>query len=207
MKVCTISDCTIKAYGHGLCNKHYQRQRRGQHLDHSRYEPNQVVIDGDVARITLYNWHNEPVSETLIDADQVPKVCAYRWGLCNGYVIGRANGKKVRLHRLVTGWLAHDDFHIDHIDGNPLNNRAANLRRVSATVNHGNKRKQRNNHSGFVGVYFDRSRNNWQSRVTHMGKNYYCGRFATAEEAAQAYNRMKISLYGSDTTLNMVNSK
>ena len=54
---------------------------------------------------------------------------------------------------------------IDHINGNPADNRLCNLRSVSAAANQQNSSMQSNNTSGSVGVYKLRS-GGWQKSET-----------------------------------------
>jgi hypothetical protein len=59
----------------------------------------------------------------------------------NGYTVIQINRNNFLAHRLV--WFVtygkFPDNHIDHIDGNPSNNRIENLRDVTHKVNHQNK--------------------------------------------------------------------
>lgn len=62
-------------------------------------------------------------------------------------------------HRIV--WALHHPIDatkvIDHIDGDPWNNKIENLREVSHAVNSRNMKKSKTNKSGVVGVYFKRN--------------------------------------------------
>ena len=77
-------------------------------------------------------------------------------GLALGWRV-RHLGKTLYIHRAV--WqLVYGDipagFVIDHIDGNPLNNKIENLRCVPTEVNSRNKSKNQRNSSGITGVRF-----------------------------------------------------
>jgi len=85
---------------------------------------------------------------------------------------------------------------IDHRDGNPLNNRWNNLRLSTRSENCANRRRDITNTSGFKGVSFDRRRGNWIARIMKESRNYFLGRFATAEEAHEAYGAAARLLYG-----------
>lgn len=77
---------------------------------------------------------------------------------------------------------------IDHIDGNPLNNRLTNLRDVSKTVNGQNQRRpSSNNQSGFLGVSRDAKTGLWLSQIYVSKKKKYLGLFRTPEEGHNAY--------------------
>jgi hypothetical protein len=75
---------------------------------------------------------------------------------------------------------------IDHIDGNPSNNRISNLRDVSQTINAQNMPLRRDNSTGFFGV------------TKHQGKfmvrlsRRYVGMFSTFEAAVSARKMAEI---------------
>jgi len=68
--------------------------------------------------------------------------------------------KSVAVHRIV--WALHfpisEDKVIDHIDGNPWNNKIENLREVDRATNSRNTKKHASNKSGVTGVNFKRNR-------------------------------------------------
>lgn len=80
---------------------------------------------------------------------------------------------------------------IDHIDGNPLNNRLSNLRVCTHGQNIANNRGYRNGdhtpRSLPKGVY--RNGKRYNSYITINGVKHYVGRFKTPEEASEAFNK------------------
>lgn len=68
---------------------------------------------------------------------------------------------------------------IDHIDGDETNNLKSNLRVVTQSENNMNKRVQRNNTTGFVGVMWHTGKRMWEASITlenesiHLGNYYY----------------------------------
>jgi hypothetical protein len=76
---------------------------------------------------------------------------------------------------------------IDHIDGDKLNNRIANLRDVDRATNTQNSKKARRNNksSGLLGSY--KSGNRWQAQIRINGVCMTLGSFGTPEEAHAAY--------------------
>ena len=75
---------------------------------------------------------------------------------------------------------------IDHIDGNPLNNKISNLRLATMSQNQCNKKVQTNNKSGVTGVYFINDTNKWTASIQLSGKKVVLGCYQTKEEARQA---------------------
>jgi len=88
---------------------------------------------------------------------------------------------------------------VDHIDGNPLNNRIANLRAVTQAANAQNiKRAHRDNATGRLGV--ERAgRLKYQARITVQGKRVGLGVFKTPEAAHAAYLTAKRALHEGNT--------
>lgn len=75
---------------------------------------------------------------------------------------------------------------IDHINGDPSDDRIINLRDVSLTINNRNQRMSSRNTSGYSGVCLHRRSGLWQARITLNNKPKTLGYFKTKEEAAQA---------------------
>ncbi len=109
---------------------------------------------------------------------------------CKGRLSVRVAGVTYYAHRLA--WLYVNgewpDGYIDHINGDPADNRIANLRVVTMAVNNQNRRSPRkdNRSSGLMGVY-RRNSGNWCSAIRLDGKQYHLGTFASADLAHAAY--------------------
>jgi hypothetical protein len=81
-------------------------------------------------------------------------------------------------------------FFVDHIDGNATNNAITNLRLVTHSENHRNRRIQSNNSSGVPGVRMQRGK--WCARVKINGKEKYLGSFQNKEQAVEARKQYAI---------------
>lgn len=101
------------------------------------------------------------------------------------------------LHTFLTGW----EF-VDHINGNGLDNRRANLRRTTKAGNNQNRRIGRNNTSGFKGVSWNRARGRWGASISRDGRQRHLGLFDTRQEAAIAYDAAARELHGPFAALN-----
>lgn len=111
------------------------------------------------------------------------------------------SGKIHFAHRLAWLYMTGDwpKYTIDHIDGDPINNRFANLRDVPHSVNTENVRAPRSNsRSGILGVA--KRHHKWRSAIVVKGKYIFLGSFATQEEASDAYVKAK-RLYHTGNTL------
>lgn len=113
----------------------------------------------------------------------------------SGYRRLGIDGKQYLEHRLV--WLyIHGEFpngdkpFIDHIDGNPSNNRIENLRDCSAAENQRNTKKPLTNSSGFKGVHVD-AQGMYRAMILNpiTGKNEYLGSYLTPEDASIVYEK------------------
>lgn len=144
-----------------------------------------------------------------VDPDVYEEVAKHNWYLdAAGYA--RTNvwegGRKSaapRMHRMVLQD-ASIKMHIDHINGDRLDNRRENLRVCTASQNSMNRGAQANNSSGYKGVIFDKNRVKWRAEICHGGKRLYLGRYNTAEEAAIAYNAAALKYHGEFAYQNVV---
>jgi hypothetical protein len=136
----------------------------------------------------------------LVDDEDFELVKDINWSFHKGYIINRANYKKIYLHRLIMD--CPKDKIIDHINLNTLDNRKSNLRICNQGENSRNTNKYRNNTSGFKGVTWEKLRNKWSAEITFKYKHFHIGRFDTALHAAMAYDIAAKDLHGKFAKLN-----
>ena len=94
----------------------------------------------------------------------------------NGRVYIGVKGKSFLAHRLI--FLFHHGYlpkFLDHIDGNPLNNKIHNLREATSSQNAQNRKNQKNNTSNVKGVTWHKLSKKWQVRLGVDGKEKYFG--------------------------------
>ena len=105
-----------------------------------------------------------------------------------GYFLVEISGKGYYVHRLiwmmVTGELP--EYEIDHINGNPKDNRLINLRSVSRQENQQNKKMYATNTSGAVGVCWDKRESKWLVRIGVNNQSAHIGYFEDWFEAVCA---------------------
>ena len=75
---------------------------------------------------------------------------------------------------------------IDHIDGDPSNNKIENLRGATHSQNMRNSKKPINNSSGFKGIYFSSRTKKWIAQCWIDNKKHYLGSFSDIHDAANA---------------------
>jgi hypothetical protein len=91
------------------------------------------------------------------------------------------------MHRQIMGIDLPRGTVVDHIDGNPFNNRRANLRICTQSENGMNKKVQSNNVSGLKGAHREPRGNRWKSSIRVNGRSKHLGYFNTPEAAHEAY--------------------
>lgn len=115
-----------------------------------------------------------------------------------GYTHIMIDQKLYLAHRLawfyVTGGWPADK--IDHIDGNRLNNRFANLREANASQNNQNRKKLASGTSPLKGVSWHIRNRMWKSRIKRDGKQIRLGLYRTEEEAHAAYCLAAKEMFG-----------
>jgi len=139
---------------------------------------------------------------TILDSEDVPRVLdSGPWRPHRGserqyfvHTTPRPQHKNILLHRFLIG--AADGMEVDHINGNPLDNRKGNLRLCTHAENLRNTKLRVSNKCGFKGVSFDARRGMWRSRVTVDGAEVWLGYFDSAKDAHAAYCAAAKKLHG-----------
>ena len=109
-----------------------------------------------------------------------------------GYLHVQFNKTKYFAHRIAWAIIKREDplgLQIDHINGNKLDNRIANLRKASGKQNCCNQKAAK-------GYYFNKGHKKWKSQIRSNGKVIFLGYFDTEEQAREAYLRAKEKLHG-----------
>lgn len=105
-----------------------------------------------------------------------------------GYRQGTFLGERYLAHRAIWA-MVHDEWpaeQIDHINGDPSDNRINNLRSVSCAENGRNKKRPSTNTSGVTGVRWDKAAGKWHSQIKRDGHSIHLGFFTDFSEAAAA---------------------
>lgn len=112
-----------------------------------------------------------------------------------------ADGRKIVsmhrtiLERIISRPLVKGEV-CDHIDGNVLNNRRSNLRLATHQQNMRNKKRSRNNTTGYKGVRWYAPLSKYNARITVNNKCIHLGYFSNAEEAHEAYKQAAVKYFG-----------
>lgn len=117
----------------------------------------------------------------------------------DGYIRITIDGQPVWAHRLAwfvsTG--AWPNGEIDHINGNPSDNRIANLRDVNSRTNSQNATRARTRKNGgtLIGAHWCKTWKRWKSSIGHNYTQMHIGWFDTEEQAHAAYIAAKRVLH------------
>lgn len=142
---------------------------------------------------------------TLVDQEDYDALGSYSWHVTKkggGFYARRTfsdQGKNRHefLHRVIARATAGSV--VDHINGNTLDNRRENLRICTAAENTRNRVKMKKN-PWFKGV--QKSWRRFRARITVNKKIILLGSFATAEDAARAYDAAALRHHGPFAKLN-----
>jgi hypothetical protein len=145
---------------------------------------------------------------TVLDEDVASWVGHHAWWMNmtgrnrdRPYAVGRlgqsaGSGGLIYLHRFIMA--APKGVIVDHVNGDTLDNRRANLRLCSTRQNNANSRRAIGV-TGYRGVTAEAS--GFRAQIGSPAKRRI-GLFSTAEEAARAYDAAAIAEFGSFAQLN-----
>lgn len=133
-----------------------------------------TIDDADFALVARYHWH--------LRAHEGGE----RYYVSRHIVTDQGKKSTQSMHTLLTGWEL-----VDHVNGDGLDNRRANLRPATSSQNAANARRRKDNSSGFKGVS-QRPNGRWMARIRMKS----LGTFPTAELAARAYDSAATETWG-----------
>lgn len=132
------------------------------------------------------------------DADILERPVSIIKGTYSVHVRVEFAGKQVRLSRLLAA--PPSGMVVDHINGNPLDNRRSNLRVCTVKENNWNRKRRVGGTSLYKGV--SRAPNGWFANIWPHGKCRHLGRFKSEIDAARAYDEAAREEYGEFACLN-----
>lgn len=109
------------------------------------------------------------------------------------------NGKNITLVEANVVWFLRTGewpiFEIDHKDGNPVNNSAANLRPATRWQNNCNTKIRSDNKSGVKGVYLTKD-NKYRVQIWKLGVCHTVGSFNSLAAAKKARRHAEACFHG-----------
>lgn len=165
---------------------------------------------------TLFKLTRKELSKLFIYDREAGKLLARqdshkgRWkkgrevGSKDKYSKVNVNGQMILRYRiiylLVKGYVPKE---IDHINRNSQIDRIENLRAATHSNNAANSIRKKNS-TGYKGVHFCKSTGKYRAQIKKNYKKFHLGRYVTAKEAAIAYNKAALKLFGKFACLNKV---
>lgn len=152
-----------------------------------------------------------PAARCKISPEDAAKVLLHKWSFTRGghrssgtYVraIDRSckPPKQIKLHRYLLD--APNGMQVDHINGDPLDNRRENLRVATPSQNQANWRKKSPATSAYKGVSWHKGARKWRATININGKQVHLGFYGEEEAAALAYDTAAERAYGEFACLN-----
>ncbi len=132
-----------------------------------------LVDDEDYEWLSQYKWQA---------MKKRPKLwCASRHSKWDG-----KRSSSIKMHRNILD--AKRGQQVDHINGDSLDNRKANLRLCTGSQNQMNSHARKNGNSKYKGVCWDKRSKFWQVAIRINKRNVYLGIFRNEKNAALAYD-------------------
>jgi hypothetical protein len=141
-----------------------------------------------------------------VDAEDYEKLNIDKWyakRCINRFYAHRRNEANINvgMHREIMK--PGRGYCVDHINGDGLDNRRANLRIVTIAENNYNKRKSKNVRSSqYKGVSIDKRTNKWRAIIYYKYRKINLGHYANEIDAAKAYDEAANELFGKFARLN-----
>lgn len=133
---------------------------------------------------------------TLVDECDVGEISKYSWYALktrNDFYAVRYEDKRViGLHRHILA--CPNGLSVDHINGDPLDNRRNNLRIVTHQQNMSNRKKRKIATSKYKGVHWLQGK--WRAEIQKNGKKVWRQGFNDELEAAKAYDKNAKVIFG-----------
>jgi hypothetical protein len=140
-----------------------------------------IVDDEDYLIISRFRWHSVRGNKDSSDL-----------------IYAVAN---IRMHRLILD--VPIGMFVDHINGDPLDNRRCNLRLCTNAQNQQNTHS-RGGSSRYKGVSYSKRKKRWKGAFIFEGRYYYCGSWGTEREAAAAVDKKRREICGDFASKNLL---
>ena len=151
-----------------------------------------VVDDADYLELVEYRWYAKWNKDTR-----------------SYYAVRNtrnAEGRPVKVYMHLQILKPTEKYIGDHINHDTLDNRRSNLRELTPTQSTLNRRRRKHTTSQYQGVYWNRRRKKWHSRISKttggQRRFWHIGYYENEEEAALAYDEAAKALFGKDAYQN-----
>lgn len=167
---------------------------------------------------------NSPNKPMVIDDEKFSEVMEHKWSIRNPKLpespnrhgspyypytwIRKEKGSyKIEIHRFLIPNVPKG-MQRDHKNGDIFDNRMCNIRICTPSQNSINRGISKNNTSGYKGVTRNPNKNKpWKATITKDGKTIHIGSFSSKINAAKAYDKKALELFGEFAYLNFSENK
>jgi hypothetical protein len=131
----------------------------------------------------------------FISKERILKPSKDGGGYYHVIICKEGNKKSIKVHVLVAmAFLNHvpngtQNIEVDHKNEIKTDNRVENLQILSGGEHRRKTAKSRNTSSKYTGVYWNKSRNKWQSNIRIDGKLKFLGYFSEEHQAHLVYQK------------------
>lgn len=129
----------------------------------------------------------------IFDLEDYDKLKQYTWSRSGEYASTTRNHVAIIAARILLD-VTDDKLVVDHINGNPSDNRKSNLRVVTQAKNMQNRKTNVNNTSGVTGVSFKNGY--WTARIMANKKEIFLGIFDNKDDAIKARKKAEEKYFG-----------
>lgn len=170
-----------------------------------RRKPLNVRIEGEVAHVTVSG------KTFMLDTADLPLLDGWTLNVSHyGYIIVIGTQRiqptfRAHLSRVLTG--APNGTEVDHISGDPMDNRRCNLRVCTRVENSRNTKSHAQGRAQYKGCSYNKTqggKRKWKAELHNQGTRHYLGYFLTATEAATAYNEKALEVFGAFARVNVI---
>jgi hypothetical protein len=143
--------------------------------------------------------------EVIVDDEDFESLNQFKWysqkGQGNHYYAARCEKRKtILMHRVL---LNPENFYVDHINGNTLDNRKCNLRIVTNAQNIMNSKKcDKKVSSKYKGVHWHNQSQKFRVKITLNKKEIHLGYYNNEIDGAKAYNEAALKYHGKYARIN-----
>lgn len=159
--------------------------------------------------VYFYVYYKNIRYTALIDLEDISVLTGIAWWVALTKekklraICGSQGKNKYTLHRLIMK-VTNTKQQIDHINNDVLDNRKSNLRICNNFQNSTNKPKYKSNTSGYKCVSWSITSKKWRAYIVINDKQKHLGVFENKHDAAKAYNKAALDLFGEFAQLNKV---
>lgn len=144
------------------------------------------LTQSELKRLLIYDEQSGTLIRRITTSSRA--IAGKRAGSMSGRIGHRYINIKRKMyleHRLVWLYVTGEwpTRGIDHVNGDPADNRFENLRNVSQSENMRNKATYSNNSTGVVGVVWSKRAKKWMAQIYVNRKNHYLGVYGDLFEA------------------------